>query len=537
MKKSAIAAVILLLHLFVFSCQTDQVHSLATPYENDFSYMKFVRYATDLPLEEEYDYIVVGGGTAGCPLATTLSEKYSVLVLERGSVPSAYPSVLREEKFASNVMQEDDGKIPAQRFTSEDGVRNARGRILGGSSMINAGFYSRAEKEFYLTSGIEWDMDMVYKAYTWVENTTVFRPVNVETWQSVVKEALLEAGVTPDNGFNLEHIPGAKVGGSIFDSNGRRHGAVELLNRAEPNNLQVAVHATVERIIFSSNVSSCSATGIIYSDSDGRSHRAFVRGKGEVILSAGTIGSPQLLLLSGVGPQSYLSSLKIPVIYPQPNVGQFMFDNPRNSINILPPFLLQPSFLQIAGIATDFYIEALSYIVPNNSSNVTLANIASKVPGPLSYGSLRLQSSSDVRVGPNVSFNYFAHPADLARCVKGLRKIADLLKTNSLKPFRSQNSSGTEGFNFYGPSLPTNQADDAPFETFCRTTVATFWHYHGGCLVGKVVDSSLRVIGINSLRVVDGSTFNFSPGTNPQATVMMLGRYVGLKMLQEREVN
>ncbi|CAB4262238.1 unnamed protein product [Prunus armeniaca] len=70
-----------------------------------------------------------------------------------------------------------------------------------------------------------------------------------------------------------------------------------------------------------------------------------------------------------------------------------------------------------------------------------------------------------------------------------------------------------------------NQTDNASFERFCRETTATFWHYHGGCLMGKVVDGDLRVMGINALRVVDGSTFNLSPGTNPQATLMMLGRY------------
>ena len=61
-------------------------------------------------------------------------------------------------------------------------------------------------------------------------------------------------------------------------------------------------------------------------------------------------------------------------------------------------------------------------------------------------------------------------------------------------------------------------------EDLCRSTVTTWWHYHGGCLVGKVVDGDFRVIGINGLRVVDGSVFNISPGTNPQATIMMLGR-------------
>lgn len=222
---------------------------------SDFSYMKFVYNATHPQLEATYDYIVVGGGTAGCPLAATLSLNYSVLLLERGSVPTAYPSVLREDGFLNNLMQEDDGKTPAQRFMSEDGVPNVRGRVLGGSSMINAGFYTRADREFFLKSGIEWDMDSVNKAYQWVEDSIVFRP-NLTQWQSAVKEALLEAGVGPDNGLNVDHIKGTKIGGSTFDNHGRRHGAVELLNRGEPKNLRVAVHATVEKIIFSSNTSS-----------------------------------------------------------------------------------------------------------------------------------------------------------------------------------------------------------------------------------------------------------------------------------------
>lgn len=111
--------------------------------------MKSVYNATDLPLEEEYDYIVVGGSAAGCPLASTLSEKYSVLVLERGNVPKAYPNVLHDKGIFANLYQEDDGDTPPHRFTSEDGVPNVRGRVLGGTSMINSGFYSRAEEEIF----------------------------------------------------------------------------------------------------------------------------------------------------------------------------------------------------------------------------------------------------------------------------------------------------------------------------------------------------------------------------------------------------
>ncbi|BBH01192.1 Glucose-methanol-choline oxidoreductase family protein [Prunus dulcis] len=200
--------------------------------------------------------------------------------------------------------------------------------------------------------------------------------------------------------------------------------------------------------------------------------KAFVRGKGEVILSAGTIGRPQLLLLSGVGPKSYLSSIKIPVVHHEPNC-------PRYYITILPPSPLVPSGGQTVSITKDFYIETLAG-PPFSSTPFSLfphpyANFQDPRPMVL------LHCNHDVKVGLNVRFNYYAHPLDLARC-----------------------------------------------------KVSTFLDYHGGCQMGKVVDGDLRVMGINALRVVDGSTFNLSPGTNPQATLMMLGRYAGLKMLKER---
>lgn len=144
----------------------------------------------------------------------------------------------------------------------------------------------------------------------------------------------------------------------------------------------------------------------------------------------------------------------------------------------------------------------------------------------MSYGSLRLQSSSDVRVNANVKFNYYAHPQDLSRCIGGMKNIGELPRTNSLKQFKAQDLPGIEGFKFLGLSLPKNQTDHISFQTFCRSSVATFWHNQGVSVVGKVVDSGLRVLGINALRVVDASTFNLSPGANPQATLMMFGRYV-----------
>ncbi|XP_062078590.1 (R)-mandelonitrile lyase 1-like [Humulus lupulus] len=545
--------VILTLTLFHPHFRT-RVLALATQNENDFSYMKAVTNATDLPpWTAEYDYIVIGGGTAGCPLAATLSANYSVLVLERGGDPETYQDFFRAENFEAHMVEEDDGEGPVERFRSEDGVENARGRVLGGGSMINMGFYSRAEKEFYEKSGVEWEMGLVEKAYEWVEESIVHGSELLE-WQNSMKEALLEAGVGPYNGFSLDHKLGTKYSGSIFDEFGGRHGAAELLNKGDLSKLRVAVRATVERILFSG----LTAVGVIFRDSKGKSHRAFVRTKGEIILSAGTIGSPQLLLLSGVGPASELSFLKIPVVQPQPHVGKFMADNPRNNINLLMPFTLFPSYLQIVGITPDFYLETASFIVPfttsfatkpsslsgnyltSSSIDLSAATICTKVPGPSSYGTLSLSSAVDVEALPNVRFNYFSDPTDLARCVKAMRKVGDLLKTKALAAFKFDKNFDDElGFKFYGPSLPmdytsSNNNNDSSLEELCRSTVTTWWHYHGGCRVGKVVDGDFRVIGIEGLRVVDGSVLSISPGTNPQATIMMLGRYVGLRILQER---
>lgn len=109
--------------------------------------------AKNFPSEDSYDYLIVGGGTAGCPLAATLSQSYRVLVLERGGAPYGNPNWMTQEGFLATLTEVDTFDSPAQAFTSEDGAPNARGRILGGSSAINAGFYSGADQEFYQKSG------------------------------------------------------------------------------------------------------------------------------------------------------------------------------------------------------------------------------------------------------------------------------------------------------------------------------------------------------------------------------------------------
>jgi (R)-mandelonitrile lyase len=384
---------------------------------------------------------------------------------------------------------------------------------------------------------VNWDLRVVNQSYEWVERAIVFRP-ELKNWQSAVRDGLLEAGVDPYNGVTLDHSVGTKIGGSTFDSSGRRHSAADLLSYAKASNIRVAVYASVERILLASSSpysgSKQSAIGVVFRDQTGRYHHAMVREKGEVMLCAGALGSPQLLLLSGIGPRPYLSSWGIPVAHHLPDVGQFLYDNPRNGISIVPPMPLEHSLIQVVGITNSgAYLEAASNVIPfasparsvfirNPASPLylTVATLMEKITGPLSAGSLRL-ASTDVRVNPIVRFNYFSNPGDVERCVNGTREIGDVLRSRSMEDLKFREWFGGRDFRYVGP---VDQSNDRLMGEFCRRTVITIWHYHGGCLVGKVVDRNFRVIGIDALLVVDGSIFTVSPGTNPQATLLMLGR-------------
>ena len=198
------------------------------------------------PSVSYYDYIIVGGGTAGCPLAATLSEHFRVLLLERGGPPYDDERIGDMARFADTLSDTSPGS-PAQRFVSEDGVINSRPRVLGGGSCINAGFFTRAGAGYVRAAG--WDPREVRAAYRWVEDVVAFRPA-LGPWQAAVRRGLLETGVIPDNGFTYDHIPGTKVGGSIFDEDGRRHTAADLLRYANQDGIDLYLRARVSRILF-----------------------------------------------------------------------------------------------------------------------------------------------------------------------------------------------------------------------------------------------------------------------------------------------
>ncbi|GLJ35388.1 hypothetical protein SUGI_0711730 [Cryptomeria japonica] len=521
--------------LLIFTNHHHQFCSEAATSNLEYPY-PFMTADAQKAASRSYDYIVVGGGTAGCPLAATLSQHSSVLVLERGDSPYGNPDVEDYKNFFKLFGDPKDYPYVAQGFVSDDGVQLARARVLGGGTAINFGFYSRASSEYI--QNMKWDEKLVNESYEWVEKLNVFKQEKLFPWNSALKDGLLEAGVLPYNGYTLDHLEGTKISGSIFDKNGKRHTAADLLQFANPENIVVLLNATASRILFNLESGKLKASGVEFtSNNDGLPYQVPLNQlstNSEVILSAGFIGSPQLLLLSGIGPIEELKKLNISVILDLPLVGKKVQDNPSVSFTIESPKPLEFAYGQVVSILdhSQVYIEGGSFPQQNNGTNIVyIGLVQSKVAFPLSRGELLLKNV-DHQDTPYVCYNYYSHPFDLQKCMLSVKVMINLSMTSSIQEFAFTNNGQSKALRFFGTALPKNQSNNDALAKFCNDTIGTFYHNHGGCQVGLVIDKRYRVIGVDNLRIVDNSIYKDAPGTNPQATTMMLGRYMGIQILQ-----
>ncbi|CAL5364307.1 unnamed protein product [Camellia sinensis] len=209
------------------------------------------------------------------------------------------------------------------------------------------------------------------------------------------------------------------------------------------------------------------ADGVAFRDANGKMHGAYLK-KGssmnEIILSAGALGSSQLLMLSGIGPKQHLMAHGIKVLIDQPMVGQGMADNPMNALFIPTLRPLEVSLIQVVGIpqSDSYYIEAASgslfrcavaQMLANQigHNSTALANqsfnsflnpashigiLLEKIAGPFSMGHLELQTR-DPNDNPRVTFNYFKDPKDLQRCVEAMTTITQIIESSALSKFNS----------------------------------------------------------------------------------------------------
>ena len=511
----------------------------------------------------EADYIIVGAGSAGCLLANRLTEDPSkkVLLIEAGGKDIS-PNIKIPAAFANQFKTKLDWEYYTEPEPHVDGreLYIPRGKSLGGSSSMNAMLYVRGRPLDYAmweeagATGWGWDDVLPYfmRSERNCRGSSEFHGEDGELVVSEqrsprpVNQRLLAASESAGIPYVPDYNGPEQDGCSMFQvnqQNGRRWSSADAFLRPalDRQNLEVATGRTVLGV----EVEGGRAVGVKVRDRFRREQS--LRAGREVILAAGAIGSPQLLMLSGIGPADDLRSVGVPVLQDLPGVGRNLQDHPFYSVifevtdnNTLygadSPKNMAEWVLRRTGPLTSSVAEVVAFV--RTRAGLPAADIqfhmgaayyedhgqeeydgdaiviAPVLVSPQSRGQVWLRSS-DPTDKPRIVTNSLSTPDDvqsladamyLARGIASQGPLAEII-TRELKP---------------GPEISTREDIEADI----RRRLMLIYHPVGTCQMGSgeqaVVDSELRVRGIEGLRVVDASVMPVIPGGNTNAPTMMV---------------
>jgi len=486
----------------------------------------------------EWDYVIAGGGTAGCVLAARLTQRSQarVLLLEAGG---AYPAALSVPLAGLRRMVEYSWKYFTRQQAGLGGRRLSFpfGKVLGGSSAVNAMMFYRGTPGAYdrweELGCPGWNFQTMLPYFERLERALeVSRPRHVAPFSRAFLEACAETGIAPVTGFH-----DAEEGSGLFavtQKRGRRVSAASAYLEKAGARLTVVTGALIRRIVIEAG----RAVAVEY-EMRGSARRA--RAGGEILLCAGALNSPKLLMLSGIAGAGGLRALNLPVHRDVLGVGRNLQDHVRipvlfESGRKSPGDMLYwvPAALQYAvarrGVLASNCCEAGAVVRSRPEATLPDLQFVTHFQSHLYPGVVDLQvcisrtasrgsvtlASPDPTAPPVIDPNYFSDPADLAVGVAGLRLARRIAQAPALRAFPV----GAEVMP--GADLTA----DAELAAYCRAMAETCYHPVGTCRMGSdamaVVDTGFRVHGIDGLRVVDASVFPEIPNGNTCAPVYMV---------------